>query len=435
MSNPDELEVYLAMQREAIAELAGQYAALLGITSAQNISLRSSVNWKEILDQLEKYDAKKPGSTVTVLENFIRFEMDKVKLDKCEDIIVGSTLQPLDYFIRVRNSLRQPFYARCKVLEAVEIARAAQLGRESAELARQKKVDDFCNALKSYTAIQEAFDLHLAGKFPFSDLPKAEPFGEAEPDDINAFFKVWTENNEAARSILKDAPDYDIPNTEALRFLEQMKTVSIFFAAFLEKKQQFPALDFSLRFRVNEPKQEIGGNQIIDWTFDVGGKRFGYREQDATPPAGIWGYGEPLSLSLRWANDSPTIPSALFPPQSHMKLEGQTVTLRYDNRWSLLLLLLKHKGQAEDFTEGVDVEPYTIKFVIPTQPNPRLSNVLQQAQPEILRTSFVEVFMRISLLTPSKKDPLILPDVFPTFAPQLAKRCIVIQQSRERRSN
>jgi type VI secretion system protein ImpL len=116
-SNPDELEVYLATQREGVAELARQYAApVLSFTSVQNISLRSSVNWKEILEQLDKYDAKKPGNTVAVLENFIRFEMDKVKLDNCAAIVNSSGLQPLDYFIRVRNSLRQPFYYRCKQL-------------------------------------------------------------------------------------------------------------------------------------------------------------------------------------------------------------------------------------------------------------------------------------------------------------------------------
>lgn len=436
-SNPDELEVYLAMQREGIAELARQYAApVLGFASAQNLSLRSSVSWKEILDQLDKYDAKKPGNTVTVLENFIRFEMDKVKLDNCEAIVAGSSLQPLDYFIRVRNSLRQPFYSRCKVLEEAELALAAQLARESARLAREKTQAQFYEGLKSYTDIQDAFNKQLAGNFPFSELPQAEPFGEADPDSIKAFFKVFAENKDAATSILNQAPGYGISNTEALLFLKRMETVAVFFAAFLDKKQQYPAFDFNLRFRVNKDKrQEIGANQIIDWTFNVGGKRFLYREQDEKPPEGIWGYGTPLSLSLRWANDSPTLPLAAFPPQSHMKLKGQTVTLSYDNNWSLLLLLLKHKGQSEDYDEGVDVEPYTIKFEIPTQPNAKFSNMLQRAQPTPLKTAFAEVFMRVSLLTPSKKDPLILPEVFPTRAPQLPNSSAAIQPRRERRGN
>lgn len=434
-SNPDELEVYLAMQREGIAELARQYAApVLGFASAQNISLRTSVNWKEILDQLDKYDAKKPGNTVTVLENFIRFEMDKVKLDNCSAIVGSSGLQPLDYFIRVRNSLRQPFYVRCKTLEAAETARANRLARENERLARRKVEVEFYQGLKSYTDIQDTFNRTLGGKFPFSKLPESEPFKEADPESISAFFELLAKNKKAAEDILKQAPNYNISSEEALDFLQQMEAVRVFFEAFLSKKQVYPAFDFTLRFRANEGK-EIGANQIIDWAFDVGKRRFHYRDAS---PAGMWGYGEPLRVSLRWANDSPTIPAVTFQPLSHMKLEGQTVTLTYSNNWSLLYLILKHRGTSTDFKEGVDIEPHTIKIEIPTQPNAKLANNVQQAQPETLRTKSVEVFLRIALMAPGKKDsqePLILPDVFPTRAPQLNERSPSTQQSRENRSN
>ena len=431
-SNADELEVYLAVQRESIAKLARQYAApVLDFASAQNISLRSSVRWKEILDQLDKYDAKNPGSTVIVLENFIRSEMDKVKIDNCAAIVTGSTLQPLDYFIRVRNSLRQPFYSRCQVLEAEEIARAEQLARDIERAAREKKADEFYEGLKSYTVIEAAFNQYLKAKFPFSDLPQAEPFVEATPDDIAAFFKVFTDNKDAARKILQEAPNYNIAPEDALDFLDRMEKVRPFFDAFLSKKQVYPIFDFNLRFRVNQEK-EVSANQVIDWDLDVGKKRFHY--QDANP-AGMWGYGEPLKLSLRWANDAPTIPSFKSDTLSHMKLEGQTVTLTYSNNWSLLYFLLKHRGAGTDFKDGVDIDPYTLKIEIPTQANAKLPNNLQQAQPAILRTNASVVFMSISLVAPDKKDPLLIPDVFPTAAPQLTNRNSVIRQRRETRSN
>lgn len=422
-SNADELEVYLATQRESIAELARQYAApVLGFTSAQNISLRSSVNWKEIQEQLDKYDAKKPGSTVAVLENFIRVEMDKVKLENCSAIVNSSSLQPLDYFIRVRNSLRQPFYVRCQELAEAESERVRRLALDAERIAREKKEDEFYNGLASYTQIQDAFNRTLAGKFPFSTLPQGEPFEEATPDDINAFFKVLADNKDAARSILKEAPTYNIQPQAALDFLDQMEAVGMFFNAYLIKKQLSPAFNFNLRFRV----KVSGVNQVIDWTFDVGTKRFRYRDIN---PAGVWGYGEPLSLSLRWANDSPTIPVSKFDPLSHMRLEGQTLKLTYSNNWSLLLLLLQYR------LVGVDIEPYTLRIEVPTQPNAKLSNKLQQAQLPTLRAPSAEVFMGVSLTAPDKKDPLFLPDVFPTRAPQLTNRSPATQQSREKRSN
>jgi type VI secretion system protein ImpL len=410
---------------------------VLDFASAQNISPRSSVRWRDILDQLDKYDAGKPGNTLTVLENFIRIEMDKVKLDNCSAII-ASGRQPLDYFIRVRNSLRQPFHTRCRELEDVARARAEEAAREAERLAKEKKVAEFCNSLESYTEIQREFNQTLAGRFPFSKLPEGEPFAEADPESIRAFFELLSKNKDKAKlvleqskTVLEESPEYNVSPQAALDFLEQVEALRSVFDAFLTKKQVYPILDFNLRFRVNACK-ETGANQVIDWAFDVGKKRFHYRDID---PAGIWGYGEPLSLSLRWANDSPTVPSAKFNPLSHMKLEGQTVTLTYNNNWSLLYLIYKHKGKGVDFCEGVDLEPYTLKIEIPTQPNPELPNNLQQAQPKTLRTTSSEVFLSIGLMAAGKKDPLVLPEFFPTVAPHLPFRCLVAQPGQENRSN
>jgi hypothetical protein len=434
--NRDELEVYLSMQREGIAELAREYAApVISFGSALGIAPPGAGSWKEILDQLDKYDAKKPGNTVTVLENFIRFEMDKVKLDNCAAIDAASNLQPLDFFIRRRNYLRALFRERCETLEAEASARARRDARELAALDREMREAEFNRRLKSYRDIESKFNETLAGKFPFSALPDGEPFAEADPESIKAFFEVLADNGEKAKSVLLELAQNDnIPQPEALDFLKQMDAVRIFFDAFLSKKQVYPIFDFNLRFRGNEEK-EIGANQVIDWAFAVGNRRFNYRDID---PAGAWGYGEPLSLSLRWANDSPIIPAAGFEPQSHMKLEGQTVTLTYSNNWSLLFFIFRHRGRGVDFNEGVDVEPYTLKIQVPTQPNAKLPNKLQQAQPDALRTNrAVKVFLSLSLTAAGKKDskePLFLP-VFPTRAPQIPDPLPVIRPRKVDRSN
>jgi hypothetical protein len=444
-SSPDELEVYLAVQRESIGELARLYAApVLGFASAYGIPLRSSVRWKEILDQLDKYDAKNPGNTVTVLENFIRVDMDKVKVKDCDAIVADSSLQPLDYFIRVRNSLRQSFYSRCQELAEAEMERDRKLALDSEQLAREKERIEVEKSLQSYTDIREAFGKYLEGKFPFSTLPESEPFVEATPDDINAFFKKLAEKRDAATKILEELtekkdPDtkilkrsstYNVSAKEALDFLKQMDEVHLFFDAFLSQKQAQPIFNFNLRFRVNTDK-EVGANQVIDWAFDVGKKQFHYQD---VGPAGIWGYGEPLKLSLRWAQDAPTIPAFKFDPQSHLKAEGQTVTLTYSNSWALLYFILKHMGTGTDFKEGIDIEPYTLKIEIPTQPNAKMPNNLQQAQPVTLRTNSSTVFMSIGLMAPGSKDPLFLP-VFPTYAPQVTDPNSLIRQRRETRSN
>ncbi|HEV7843788.1 MAG TPA: hypothetical protein VGO69_08815, partial [Pyrinomonadaceae bacterium] len=166
--------------------------------------------------------------------------------------------------------------------------------------------------------------------------------------------------------------------------------------------------------------EEKGANQIIDWNLDVGKKRFGLLGEDRM---GRWLYGQPIHLSLRWANDSVSVPvsSTAIP---RVRVKERTASLDYNNGWSLLALIMRHRGDllrhrgepAPDGVEYIDIEPYTLKFTIPTR-IAALVPSLEQVQPQDLKTVPAEVFMRISLLAPSKKEPLNLPSRFPTSAP------------------
>jgi hypothetical protein len=428
VGSADELELYLARQREGIAELARQYAEpLIKFMEGQGITLRSrDVDWSGILDQLGKFDAKKPGNTVGALEGFIR-EMDKVSVDDCPDAAAAGSGQLADYFIVTRDSLRGPFYERCDQLYGQKIARDARRELDKDWADYEKKRRDVYKSLNSYMELEDLFNddaAGLAGKFPFSDLPQNEPFAEASPDKISAYFEKFDENRAAAETAVKQAADYGfIKRTDAklfLDFLKRMDEVKALFA-FIGKKPPYPTFDVSLTFRVTKGVHEVGANQIIDWSFTVGHKRIGYQDKDKTA---VWGYADPLVLTMRWANDSPVIPGTDFPPLSHMSTQGKTVTLSYTNNWSLLLLLLKQQGTPGDFAQHADLEPYTLKLEIPAQANAALPINVQNAQPGSLKVEKSEIpprmvaFMRVAL--PGRKDAS-LPD-FPTYAPRLSSR-------------
>jgi type VI secretion system protein ImpL len=439
VSSADELEGYLASQRESIAELAQYAAPLLDFMAGQKVTLRSSVDWREILDQLDKYRAKRPGNTVGVLEDFIR-QMEKVKVDECSAILSGSSSWPADYFITKRDSLRERFYQRCDQLYGEMIALQQTAEREMERAVIEKKMSDLADSIDNYLQLVSFFNKNLAGKFPFSGLPKTEPFEEATPADIDAFFKLLKKNKDAAVAALKQASDYGYtPTNDALRFLDQMEKVQAFFDSFLGKDPLYPTFDLNLSFRVQKGVSENGANQIIDWAFTVGTKRIGYLDKDKTA---AWGYRDPLVLSLRWAKDSPILPGSEFPPLSHMTTNGRTVTLSYDNEWSLLLLILRHRGMPGDFAPRVDFEPYTLKFVVPARTNAALPANVLNAQPDSLKiedTPQLVAFMRVMLMLPGKKEPLLLPD-FPTHAPRLRdKDGVLIKVERsdqhERRNN
>jgi hypothetical protein len=425
--SPDELEVYLADQRTGITDLGTRYAApILNFMSSAGIQVQArgrSVNWTAVLGQLGKYENQKPGNTVAVLENFIRVEMNKVSLDNCSALLGGSSSQYGDYFLQVRDSLRQSLYARCEQLAGVRIALIEQRAREQMEY-------QFDQSLRSYHEIEQSFNNNLAGRFPFSDVPLTEPFAEADPETISAFFQLLQKNKATAMTALGQCQQYGISPKAALAFMEEMEQVQLFFASFLQKKPLYPLFDFNLRFRVNENEQrgDMGANQIIDWEFAVGKKKFRYQDG---PAAGNWGYTDPLVLTLRWAKDAPTVPVLKDSTLPRMKVNEKTVTLTYNNNWSLLLLLLKNKGAGSDFDQGVDIEPYTLRFEVPIAPNPALPNTILQAQPRSLLPPEAVFYIHLSLVAPSQKDPLIVPETFPKSAPRLTNKARSVYRSSE----
>ncbi|HYW71250.1 MAG TPA: type VI secretion protein IcmF/TssM N-terminal domain-containing protein [Pyrinomonadaceae bacterium] len=386
LGGKEELSAYLNIQRKNIAFLGRDlYIPVSTFFAAQKIQVAPSgqVDWVQILSDLDAYDNKTPGNPIAALENFIRSDMDRVSVDSCygqtRTLDEGSS----DYFLNVRDSLRAKFYERCVVL------------------ARIKAINDATEDLKNYATIEKSFNDNLAGGFPYGEV-NAPPL---DPWAMLKFFKVLADKEKTAREALDRSERFGTRPQAARDFLDQMDRARDFFAPFLEKKQG-PAFDFKVQFRANRD-QEIAANQIIDWQLEIGKKKFTYASDDLT---GHWTYGEPIRLTLRWANDSPTrpLPSAAPIP---FAVRNRSAVFEYNDRWSLFTFLLNHglqlkrAGAAGDCDNGYDPDPYTLKFTIKTEIDP----VAQPAQPNGLTPSSAEVFLRLTMLTANKPEPLMLP--------------------------
>ncbi|HEY0005637.1 MAG TPA: type VI secretion protein IcmF/TssM N-terminal domain-containing protein [Pyrinomonadaceae bacterium] len=396
----DELAGYLSVQRKSIAFLGRELASpIFTFMKSQNVSPQqlqgaSNVDWDELLTALDRYENKVPGNSVAALENFIRFEMDRINLDDCDEVLRQSGGQSGDFFLQRRSALRRLLYERCVQLSA-----------------RRSTVNNR-RALAGYIEIEDAFNQTLAGRFPFSDVRNSQTFFEADPDSILAFFEVFDKNKQSARDGLAKNPQLGAAQRDALRFLDRMDRVREFFAAFLEKKV-VPVFDFDFQFRVNQNK-ELGANQIIDWNLEVGKRKFGYLVQEKQ--SSRWMFGEPVRLTLRWANDSPSVPDAAA-ASNRLKVRERTAVIEYNNRWSLLLMMMRHAGAPTDFDQGVDIEPYTLKFLIRTRPD-AMPQPIERAQRDDLKAELARIFMRVSLISASQKEPLSVP-VFPQAAPRI----------------
>jgi hypothetical protein len=407
LTSLEDLNGYLVLQRKNIAFLARDLAVpVLTFAAQQNIYAQSSFDWNEILSDLEAFDNKQPGNAISSLEVFIATEMDKVGPDSCSALKLPTDASR-DYFLRIRNSMRMQFYRRCN------------------ELARIKAVHDTIAALENYREIQEAFNKSLSGGFPFTDLSTRPDFPDLDPAELLKFFRLFDAKEKAAHDALVRSADFGASPEKATEFLAQVAKLREFFAPFLEKKQG-PTLDFNIQFRVNRD-EEIAANQIIDWKLEVGKQKFSYLSDEVN---GRWVFGDPVRLTLRWAKDSPTVPVTTASPYA-VKAKDRVAVFEYDDRWSLFTLLLRHgvmlkrAGTPAECDQGYDPDPYTLKFSVRTDPDPA-----GQPQRPDLKTSNADVFMRMSLVTANKQEPILLP-CFPRKAPPVPILPVVLGNTTE----
>ncbi|PYS24132.1 MAG: hypothetical protein DMF72_06260 [Acidobacteria bacterium] len=387
LGSKEDLVGYLNVQRKSIAFLARDVVVpVQTFFATQNIYLPRSdaqVDWDTVLADLDAYDNKTPGNPIGALETFVRTDMDKVSLDSCYGLAQIDEQRSTDYFLSIRNSLRVRFYERCKLL------------------AHAKAIDDTIDELKNYGEIEKSFNDNLAGAFPFAQVnaPQLDPWAMLK------FFKVFKDKEKAAREALDRSAEFGAHPQPAIDFLDQMNRAREFFAPFIEKNQG-PSFDFRVQFRVNR-EQEIAANQIIDWKLEVGKKKFTYTSDDLT---GHWIYGEPVRLTLRWANDSPNHPMAGVEPML-VTVKERSAIFEYNDRWSLFTLLLRHglqlkrAGASAECDQGYDADPYTLGFIVKTAPDP----AAQFGQPQALNSPLAGVFLRITMLGANKPEPIMLP--------------------------
>jgi IcmF-related N-terminal domain len=403
--SPDSLKSYLDTERKRIARLARELVRpVFAFASARGIRVALPpgaypVNWDEISAQLDGYDNKQPGNSVSVLEEFINSGMDKASVDDCAALAAGDAGGARDFFILRRNELRRQLRGRCEYLAR---------NKDDAKVMFDARAD--LNALDTYRSLADKFNRTLAGRFPFADMAGGVPLEEADPDAVRDFFADFDQKQEAARAALA-SNDLGSVGADAVNFLDRMRDVRAFFAQYIEKKNQpTPFVDFQLQFRSNREMESAGARQIIDWTLDVGRRKYGYRDQEMS---GRWVVGEPIRLTLRWANNSPSVPNVAPDAATTLRARDRVATFEFKSRWSLLALMRNQAAAPGDFKYGVDALPYTLKFVVPTRPDGNLSD-RQRAE---LVGPDAQVFMSVWLVAPGTKEPILLP-TFPPWAPK-----------------
>jgi len=384
----DALKDYLDRQRDEVDTLAHRAEPLVRfleprITGRQN--LQTAAGWRAVLNELKKRNDKKPGNSVTLLEDFVLTGLDKISPDtSCQDP-AREPQSHADLFLDRRSTLRAQAVARCRIL-----SQRAYINQ-----------------------ISEQFNNRLAGRFPFSSTVMTAPQNaapEADPAALAEFLNRVDQYGKIALDSLKQSPQYGKSRDEAVGFLSQIAQIRPIFTPFLTgfEKDPAPSFDFTVAFRVN-PVRAIDANQVADWGLDVGQQSFRYRGKETS---GHWRLGDPMRVTLRFAADSPLIPVA-DPRQPDMVVNKRIVTFEYTDAWSLFRLLATHQANRGEIDLQAQ-KPHLLSFYIPTVPD----KTLPQPQDGSVG-GLVRVYVQLTVLPPGAKEGANVPLPFPDRAPKL----------------
>lgn len=386
--NADELAEYVKAQRQQVQQYAAKAAPLVNFLQSQpSASPRGQVftKWNGIVSDLQQYSSKAPGTSLKGLEDFIGVNVDKVTPDNCQADFLTTVSGGSSYFAQRQEHMRRTLLSRCRFLSQQ-------------------------NAVIAYSNIARLFNEQLAGKFPFSAPPQEQMPPEADPTDIAKLYGMLDNYGKSIRNGLEKGSFGD-SYAQVLGFLNQMDDLRPVFGPLLSgQPNPVPSFDIIPVFRVNQGR-EINGNEIIDWTLQVGADSFHFHDPERT---GRWNFGDPVRLVLRWAKDSPQQPASVR-TANDTKLVSRTVVFEYRDSWALFRMIFLHRPAPNDFDRMVDPDPQTLVFTVADT-----KNATSTPSNGANSTPETKVFVRIKLRAPGKPDNLRFRS-FPTEAPDLTQ--------------
>ncbi|AQV98967.1 type VI secretion protein IcmF [Cupriavidus necator] len=377
---------YLDQQAARAQALGREAAVYLAALSPADAGTGLALRWQALNRDLERYRLKNPNSRLLMLEQFVQAAAADSGQGVCLSRFAARPAGGDDYFAALHVRLYDGLLARC-----------AQ--GYFAELQRQ------------WDGFSATFNERVAGRAPFGG---GAPGGAANANDtrtadyaeLGRVLKRYEPLSATYRASRGDGPLRNIASGVPVhQFIDSFDQVRTLLAPLYPAEEGAPAgYDVSAEFRVNRGA-ELAGNQIIDWTLAIGAQSLSMRD---APRSLHWDYGSPVTLTLRFAKDSPllALPDA---EQRTLSTDGKSLTWRFADPWSLLSFIARHRivepgGRADNTAQ-------LLRFDFP----------LGSAGTDLTaapRPARGRVFLRLVLTASGKKMPLPWPQSFPTRAPE-----------------
>jgi len=378
------LQDYLGAQRERMEAFYVRASAYRRALPANARADRDF--WASFIKDIDQYRAKDPRSGLSRLEGFLTMVTDSTSPRSCAARLSAAPtpLRPIGFFDHRYAELHRALLANCQM--------------ESLEGFAQR-----------WSAFSQDFNRTLANRRPLAALT-SEMLANESGQPLAA-------DRAAMKRLLESTPVLNgklslesLPpgQRDAIQgFLTQWEGIRrLLLPLYSPETGQVPGLAVTVTLR-DHPQQETEGNKIASWTFGIGRQSVETTGRSEKPM--IWRPGDDTRLVLRFADQSPLIPSAVKPP-ALMRVSGRTVSLRLGGPWSIFDMVAVFKSSV---IEEADPGKITLVFTIPLVP---------ADQPNALSTQAATVFVGLSFSAPGSQAPLAWPKTFAIRAPSLAQR-------------
>ncbi len=380
-------------QRDAgpkFAPLAAPFATYL---VARRALSDPALRWARIARDVASYEQKLPDNGLGAFDALVRRGIPAMlTANNCLAGSAAMTRASGEYFAPLRDELAREGERQCRI-----------------------------QAQRDYGTILSAFNVHLRDKFPFIDsdarsftarLREAQGRPEATPENVKALLDAYSSADGPVLTRFLGSRG-TCSSDPALAFLRAVDNASTVLASAADPQQKAPAVAFDVRpeFRLRA-NPVTGGDQIAEWQLEVGARTLREMGEAAAEPL-VWTSGDRVSLVLRFARDSPSVPAAgAGLPLDPSAGDGRTVRFEFTGQWAIFRLLLAHTvSSVADALSLRDGGPTLLAVDIPVQPDVTKPPLTQPAA-----VSTFDLYMGLGLFARGKAD-LIKVGEFPTQGP------------------
>lgn len=386
INDAGSLGAYLDQQATRAIALGRQASVYLAALGPGDTGSPLAMRWQAIVRDLDRYQLKNPNSSLFALEQFVQTVAADPGAGDCLGRFPArpSGLASGDYFSTLHARLYDALLARCG----------------------QGYVADLS---QQWAGFASAFNQGVGGHAPFGVPARGNAVDANTADfaEVGQALRHYERVSHVFQQARNGAGERVMGGNAPIRqFVDNFDQVDALLSPLYPATDGAAAgLDVSVDFRANR-SSEIAANQVIDWTLKVGDQSVSLH--DAQHPL-HWEYGVPVSLSLRFAKDSP-LQATSDPQQRAYSTDGRTLTWQFSDPWALMSFIARQR-MADAGARGGNTSQL-LKFEFPLG----VVNVADEAL--LPKQSRGQVFVRLVLSPAGKKTALPWPASFPTRAPE-----------------